>query len=357
MPHPITRITIRGFKSIRELEDFELKKLNVLVGANGSGKSNLLSFFKLLRELAKENLPGFVRDSGGMSDLLFNGRRVTHEILLRIHCVGLFNEILLKSGVDESNNLLTVMSMTESQWQSILQGSGDGGRIEHKKNYKVFMDFISKIQIYHFHDTSQHAGMRHAEIVEDNQFLRSHAENIAPFLLRLRETSPKTYRNILQACRLVMPFFEDFLLTPQQYGPKTKVALSWRTKGSDYPMQPYHLSDGSIRFICLATALLQPNPPSLIVIDEPELGLHPDAIGVLAELIQSCAVQTQVVVATQSPLLLDYFSVEDMIVVSRNEGASTFQRLTLADYSVWLEEFSVGQLWTKNVIPSDPSYE
>ena len=140
-------------------------------------------------------------------------------------------------------------------------------------------------------------------------------------------------------------------------GEATKVALSWQQKGSDFPMQPYHLSDGSIRFICLATALLQPSPPSMIIIDEPELGLHPEAIGILGELIQDAAKRTQVVIATQSPLLLDQFAIEDIIVVNRRGGQSTFERLERENYDQWLKDYSVGQLWTKNVIQGGTTNE
>ncbi len=147
-----------------------------------------------------------------------------------------------------------------------------------------------------------------------------------------------------------MPYFDDFLLTPQEFGEKMKVCLSWTAKGSDYPMQPYHLSDGSIRFICLATTLLQPNLPKTLIIDEPELGLHPEAMALLAEFIENTAQKTQIIIATQSPALVDYFSVEDIIVANRKEGASTFERLKKEDYEAWLEDYSVGELWSKNVI-------
>lgn len=122
-------------------------------------------------------------------------------------------------------------------------------------------------------------------------------------------------------------------------------------------MQPYHLSDGTIRFICLSTALLQPNPPATIIIDEPELGLHPSAIGILAELIETASRRTQVIVATQSPLLMDYFSPEDIIVVNRKNGSSVFERLKAEDYKEWFEDFSLGELWVKNVIAGGPNHE
>jgi len=199
--------------------------------------------------------------------------------------------------------------------------------------------------------------MRHYEIVQDHANLRMDAANLAPYLKHLQENHPRSYRDILNAIRLVTPYFDDFLFTTRTMGSAEKVNLSWTQKGSDYPMQPYHFSDGSIRFIALATALLQPNPPSTIIIDEPELGLHPHALAILAELIEDAATRTQLIIATQSATLLDHFSIEDIVVVKRENGASTFTRLTESDYTQWLENYTVGELWSKNVITGGPSYE
>jgi predicted ATPase len=218
-------------------------------------------------------------------------------------------------------------------------------------------DAVRSWKIYHFHDTSATAPMRHAEIIEDNEFLRSDAANIAPFLLWLREEEENTYQEILDTCRIVVPYFEDFLLKFKKYGESKKVSLTWKTKGLDYPMQPYHLSDGSIRFICLVAALLQPEPPSAIIIDEPELGLHPEAIRILGELIQNVAKRTQLIIATQSPLLLDQFSIEDIVVANRRDGQSIFERLNREDFAIWLEDYSVVELWTKNVIQGGTNHE
>ena len=106
-----------------------------------------------------------------------------------------------------------------------------------------------------------------------------------------------------------------------------RIRLRWQQKGSDYPLTPHHLSDGTIRFICLTTALLQPEPPSTIILDEPEPGLHPYAIEILAELIKSSSKRMQVIVSTQSPSLVDYFEPEEIVVVNRKDGASNFKRL------------------------------
>jgi len=368
MRDSLDKLTIRGFKSIRKLEAFELKALNVFVGANGAGKSNLISFFRMLQSLIEGNLADYVRESGGISDLLFNGRKMTKQMEFETRFGVRGYRFTLKPGPNEGFALTDearYYEHSQSGWW-VLGDSGDAssllaqeakGDSRDSQYAKPVYRAVSSWKIYHFHDTSGTAPMRHAEIVEDNKVLRYDAANIGPFLLRLRNQERSTYDEILNASRLVAPFLDDFLLEPQRLGPKTKVALSWTAKGSDYPMQPYHLSDGTIRFICLATALLQPKPPSTIVIDEPELGLHPEAIRVLGELIQDAARRTQLLVATQSPLLLDQFGIADIVVVNRVEGQSTFKRLQHDDFSEWLNEYSVGELWAKNVIQGGTANE
>jgi predicted ATPase len=368
MADSLDKLTILGFKSIRELKDFELKDLNIFVGANGAGKSNLISFFRMLQSLIDGNLADYVRDSGGISDLLHNGRKATKQMMFEARFGARGYRFTIKPGPGEDFALTDEARYYEhgytGWWE--LGSSGDNssllvkeakGASRDSQYSKPVFDAISSWRIYHFHDTSSTSAIRHAEIIEDNKTLRYDASNIGPYLLRLRNQKKSYYDEILNACRLVAPFFDDFLLDPQLIGPKTKVSLSWKTKGTDYPMQPYHLSDGSIRFICLATALLQPDPPSTIIIDEPELGLHPEAIRLLGELIEAAAKRTQIIVATQSPLLLDQFSVEDIVLVKRKEGQSTFERLKHTDFNEWLEDYSVGELWTKNVIQGGTTHE
>jgi len=231
---------------------------------------------------------------------------------------------------------------------------------EHKRdidNSKPVFDAISSWTAYHVHDTSINAGIRNAEIVQDNARLRRDASNIAPFLLKLKKNYSAEYKDIVETVRLIAPFFDDFLLEPEFSAKKEKVNLSWRQKGSDYPMQPYHLSDGTLRFIALTTALMQPHPPSTLIIDEPELGLHPAAIDLLAELIQSASMRTQVIIVTQSPALLDKFSIEDILIAKRKDGATIFERLDEEEFSEWLNDYSIGELWRKNVISGGPVYE
>ena len=378
MKGSLSRLSISGFKSIYDLKDFELRDLNVIIGANGAGKSNFIQVFRMLQAMAKQNLSKFILERGGADNFLFNGPKVTKAIDIRFD----FESQSYTGGVNSYRFQLTptineTFLIDESRryersdlsiaWRSYGSPS-DESRLRDERNeksangqysgvgYYVYLS-ISQWMVYHFHDTSSSAPMRRSEIVEDNRRLRSDASNIAPFLLKLKNDDNPSYQEILDAVRLVIPFFDQFRLDIMQLGEAEKVKLSWQQRGSDFPMQPYHLSDGSIRFICLATALLQPNPPSTIIIDEPELGLHPAAITILAELIQAASMRTQVIVATQSPALIDQFAIEDVIIVNREKGASTFQRLEEKDLSSWLEEYSVGELWTKNVIAGGPVYE
>lgn len=368
MADPLDNLTIRGFKSIRKLENFELRNLNVLIGANGAGKSNLISFFRLLHATINGNLNDYVRDSGGISDLLFNGRKGTRRLEFETRFGPRGYRFNIQPRPSEGYDLTDEARYDEhgkTGWwdlgdspdgQSLLVQEATGNSRDAQYSKHVY-ESIAAWKIYHFHDTSGTAAMRHAEIIQDNKTLRFDASNIAPFLLKLKNEAEETYKEILQSCKLVIPYLDDFLLDVENFGPKEKVALSWHTQGSDYPMQPYHFSDGSIRFICLATALLQPNSPSSLIIDEPELGLHPAAISILAELIQNASKRTQIIVATQSPALIDNFSVKDVVVVNRKDGASTFERLNEEDYLTWLESYSVGELWSKNVISGGPVYE
>ncbi len=378
MKGALERLSVSGFRSIRELNDFPLNDLNVFVGANGAGKSNLIELFRMLLAMTEKNFSRFILAHNGADGFLFNGPKVTAaikaEFVFTSHSdfsqgpnIYRFEATPTADGrkflLSEEREYVTTDSRSygPAAEESRLRDEKDEKSRDGQWNgvgYHVYKA-ISNWMVYHFHDTSANAPMRRYEIVENCLRLRSDASNIAPFLLRLKAEPARSsyYTEIVNAVRLVIPFFDDFRLDVQEMGEARKVALSWQQNGSDFPMQPYHLSDGSIRFICLATALLQPDPPSMIVIDEPELGLHPEAIGILSELIQDAAKRTQVFIATQSPLLLDQFAIEDIVVVNRREGQSTLERLEGADYDQWLEDYSVGQLWTKNVIQGGTTFE
>jgi predicted ATPase len=377
MKGALAKLTVKGFKSIKELNEFKLGDLNVIIGANGAGKSNFVQIFRMLMAMTQKNFSKFILERGGADNFLFNGPKVTPIINMEFEFASLSDNAAgsnsykfeLTPTADEKFLISEERKYITTSWRYYGSPSEES-RLYDERNEKSFdgqwngvghfvYESISNWMVYHFHDTGDRSRMRRSEIVEDYHKLRGDAANIAPFLLHLKndEYFAGYYKKIVDAVRLVIPFFDDFRLDVQRLGEAEKVRLSWTQRGSDFPMQPYHLSDGSIRFICLATALLQPNPPSTIIIDEPELGLHPAAIVVLAELIQAASKQTQVIVATQSPALIDQFAIEDIIVMNRQDGASTFERLKEKDFSAWLEDYSVGELWSKNVIAGGPVYE
>jgi predicted ATPase len=374
MAKALDRVTIKGFKSIQSLEDFELRSLNILIGGNGAGKSNLVDFFRLLRAMMELPLPHlqhsslrtYIADGGGSDDFLFNGPKVTAymEATLRFGPNGYrFKLVPTSEETFIINDEARYYDKGTSGWWDMGSGHTTSRLLEEREEKgaaggpsvaSYVYDAIASWKIYHFHDTSSLAPMRRSESVEDCDYLRFDAANIAPFLLELRKNETKTYERIVESVRLVAPFFKDFILKPDK---QDKVRLRWRQKGSDYPLKPHHLSDGTIRFICLATALLQPYLPSTIIVDEPELGLHPYAIEILAELIQAASKKTQLIISTQSPALVDCFAPEDIIVVDRKKGASCFERLDAEDLSSWLKDYSVGDLWRKNVLAGGPMHE
>jgi len=199
--------------------------------------------------------------------------------------------------------------------------------------------------------------MRGDWTVRDFEYLRPDGGNLAAFLYRLQEEEKGSYELIRDTIRLIAPFFDDFRLRPKKRNGDEFVELEWQQKGSDFPFHSNQLSDGSMRFIALSTVLLQPKLPATVVIDEPELGLHPCAISMLADLIKSAAERTQVIISTQSPILLDYFEPEEVVVVNRDKGRSTFKRLDAESLKEWLEDYSVGELWQKNVVQGGPTSE
>ncbi len=366
----IKKISISGFKSIREQVGLELGNLNVIVGANGAGKSNFIQIFRMVKAMAQKVFQHFIVNAGGADAFPYNGLKHTPKIDFEFVFGDNSYRAELTPTADERFSIQEARRYKDFGWTSYGSGLLESRLADEKDERSprfgclgvghYVYDAISRWTVYHFHDTSATAPMRRSEIVEDFKVLRNDGGNIAPFLLGLRnggDQERNRYNKIVDAVRMVMPFFDDFSLDVMKNGAADKVKLSWKQKGSDYPFQPYHLSDGSIRFICLAAALLQPKPPSTIIIDEPELGLHPGAVSILGDLIKTAANNTQVIVATQSALLINQFGVEDVVVAKRKDGATQFERLKEDDYRIWLEEYSLGELWEKNVIDGGPSYE
>lgn len=359
----LDRIQIRNYKSIRNL-DLELSALNVLIGANGSGKSNFIGVFKFLNHLIEGNLQTYTAAQGGADLILHFGRKHSEDMPFSLSFENGRNgyECRLAAGAEDNFFFKneSVWFHAKSRFQTPkyeILGSGHlESKISKPRPYSIadyVLDHLKSWRLYHFHDTSDSAKVKQTGDLEDNRFLRPDARNLAAFLYRLEKTNQDHFDNIQDAVRLVAPFFDRFNLQPSELNPD-KIRLEWLEKGSDSYFNASVLSDGTLRFICMATLLLQPQLPSVILIDEPELGLHPYAISVLANLLQSAATKTQVLISTQSVTLVNHFEPRHVVVVEREEGQSVFKRLDRADMTNWLEDYGLGDLWEKNVIGGRP---
>ncbi len=361
----VDSISISNFKSIRRL-NLPLNNINVLIGSNGAGKSNFIQFFDLLRNMVSHELQNYVAVNSGADNFLFFGRkrseflsgtvsfsRAEYEFKLAATLDNkfFFNKEIVRyeekikdepdglnfaNGNFEAN--LTELLSTKSYIQSVI----------------LMIYSIGAFRVYHFNDTSFSAKVKKESDINDNRFLRTDTSNLAAFLYWMQEMDKQYFSRIENTIKLIAPFFEKFQLEPLALN-KEKIRLEWKYAGSDEYFNANHLSDGTLRMICLITLLLQPNLPDTIIIDEPELGLHPAAIELLSSLIKSVAKNNkQIICSTQSVTFLNHFEPEDIIVVDRNNGESIFNRPDKNNLTEWLNEYAIGELWEKNVLGGRP---
>jgi len=370
MSDQLSKLTLRGFKSIQELAGLKLDSVNVLIGENGAGKSNLVSFFRFLSWMlgSPGNLQSFVNRHGFGSSFLFDGPNVTQRLEAHL-------EFLTDSGTNEyafwlSHAVPDTLVFADEKFRYSPKGQEKVGdwfllgadhpeakliteKEKGNPTARFILSFLHRIQVYQFHNTSETARIRLGWGVNDNWYLKEDGANLASVLLRLREDNPEYYRRIVDRIRQVTPFFADFVLEPSSQ----RLLLQWKERSSDVVFGPHQASDGTLRVMALFTLLQLPkeNLPNVIVLDEPELGLHPVAIDILAGLLHAISSEKQVIVATQSLNLLNYFAPEEIVVVERPEGASTFKRLSSEELEGWCKEYSIAELWEKNVLGGMPA--
>jgi predicted ATPase len=371
-PAMLERVVLKGYKTIREAE-ITLRPINVLIGANGSGKSNFIGLFQFMNAVAQRRMQTFVAQTGGANQILHYGRKTTERLEI---------ELWFTQGSGLANGYVCTLLPTTDDLLVFDQESvffHDRNRYEHpygkgiasqvhnetllpdwpqpgNRVAKYVLAALNSWQVYHFHDTSASAKVKQTGDIHDNLFLRPDAANLAAYLYLLREKHEPFYRNIVETIRLAAPFFGDFVLRPSPFNPE-KIRLEWQERDSDNLFGPHALSDGTLRFICLTTLFLQPPErlPKTIVLDEPELGLHPFAVALLADLVRSASQHTQVILATQSVTLVNQFQPEDILVVDRQKGQSVFRRLAPEEMTSWLEDYGLGDLWEKNLLGGRPA--
>ncbi len=351
----INRIEIEGYKSFKKI-DLELKPINILIGANGSGKSNFLTFFEFLNELYNGNLVSYIRKKGGVDKLIHKGSKITQELSSKLTFGNTFD--------DNVNGYSFKLLLTDDN-QLFFEKEGLGfqddytfineGGVNSKLKYteepwraKYIQGFMERIKKYHFHDTSTHSPFSlDYHIIKDKHFLYKEGGNLAPFLFKLKTENLKVYQRIVNVIKSIAPYFLDFFLEPEY----DLLRLQWISNNSENVYDVSNLSDGTLRFIALAVLFLQPTLPQTLIIDEPELGLHPFALYKLSGLIKSAASRgCQIILATQSAKLISYFEPENILTVDQIKGATHLNRLDESSLEHWLEDYTIGELWQRSII-------
>ncbi len=360
----IDTITINNYKSIKEIENLKLTNLNVLIGANGAGKSNFISFFKMLNMIIKENLQDYIKEYNGADNLLHFGLKQSDEMSAKITMNQNSYRFILKPTQGDTlyfkeeatpyigENIIGKATLETQLFNT--QGSKIRG-----DNFKGVSDYVidamQSWKVYHFHDTSSTAKVKGSCTISSsaNKELLPNAENLSAFLYYLKLKFPDSFFMIEENIKLIAPYFDKFILEPDIFN-EDNIRLEWLEVGSEKVFNAHHLSDGTLRMICLITLLLQPSPPDTIIIDEPELGLHPYAITILSSLMKSFAIRRQLIVSTQSVTLINKFTPNDIIVSDKIKGESHFRRVDEDELNVWLEDYSLGEIWEKNIIGGRP---
>ncbi len=357
----LEQISLSGYKSIRELKDFRLRSgLNMLIGANGSGKTNFIRFFELLGHLMDPNkgLQNYISARGRADAFLFRGMRITPEFKAHLSFGKNEYKFALRAADDRSMFFAQESAPFDGPYYGPIendQGSGHKERAIARSHGTRALEWVFETirdwRVYHFHDTSPSAPVMGLCNIVDNDVLHSNAANLAAFLMRMAQTHAENYAQIEETVRQVAPFFGAFVLKEVAPG---QTQLLWKDRYSDLLYYPHQLSDGTLRYICQSTLLLQPKPAATIIIDEPELGLHPYAIKLLASLLHEAAGRAQLIVSTQASLLLDELTPEQVIVVNHHDGETLFEQQNSTRLHDWLKEYTLGQLWEKNEIGGLP---
>jgi predicted ATPase len=365
----INKITIKGFKSIRALIDFEPRPINVFVGQNGAGKSNFIGFIKFLSNMLSGtgNLSDYIGLNGGASVFLFDGPETTSQLsgYFSLKTTAGINEYKFKLSHASSDSFI----YTEEQfrysshgqpqnqnWYDLGAGHKESALINDESTGKTqgtVRKLLQQLFIYQFHNTTFNSPIRNNKSDINNcWFLEEDGRNLASVLLQLKENEAPTYQKVISVIQQVIPFFGDFILN-DEYG---KTYLRWKEKNSTVTFVATQASDGMLRSMALITLLCLPPDrlPAVMFLDEPELGLHPSAVKTICDLIHGVSEYCQVFIATQDADMLNEFSPEDVVVVTRNARESEFEQLNERELSEWIGTYSLSDLWHQNIIGGKP---
>ncbi|MBT9098684.1 AAA family ATPase [Methylovulum psychrotolerans] len=358
--------TIKGYKSIKDISVFTPRPINILIGPNGAGKSNFIAFFKFLSWMLYSDgkLQEHVAYLGGANDILHDGADITKSIEAEI-------AIKTASGINEYKFSLMFAKPDKLVFKAEKYRFSEAGTAQavdwhtcgvgheeaklpgiNNETATTILNLLRKLIVYQFHNTSDTAPMRLKWSLADGKWLKQNGDNLGSFLYRLQNEEKPYYLRIIKYIRLVLPFFDDFEL----YDEFGQILLRWKEKGTNKVFNAGQASDGMLRTIALISLLAQ-NPkdlPTVLFLDEPELGLHPSAIDAVAGLIKTASSHCQVFVATQSISLVNNFDLDDLVVIDRHGRSSEYSRPDTASLQAYLEAFSTGEIWEKNIIGGRP---
>ncbi len=355
----IEKIEIEGYKSIRA-GVVHLNQVNILIGANGAGKSNFMQIFPFLNAIVSQQLNVYVARAGGAGNLLFSSDKVdADEIKIVIEDrSNQYDVSLLSTDEDRlfiANEYVGYYSDKKKYSTPYVEWINGGAFKSRLRNHGTKVSnytfgMLSALKVYHFHNVGRKAKMHDLQPTSDNISLQSEGGNIAAVLLLIKDSAPGRYQLIEEMVRRVFTDFDRFFLREEN----GYVQLRWRKLGAERIFNSTIFSDGTMRFILLATLLLHPNLSGTIIVDEPELGLHPSAIHLLAALVHQASEDAQIIMATQSMDLLNEFQPEDILIAESKEGETAISRLDKEKLSEWLADYSLGQLWEKDVFGGNP---
>lgn len=363
----IKSVHIKNYKSIKDTGEFNLEKLNILIGPNGSGKTNFITFFKLIRKIYEQNLQIYIAQNGGANKFLYGGSKHSDFLYGKLTFDNEWhNQYEFKLIPTTDNNFIF-----EEEYSNLKRNAynklkiNNGGERESKlkddKNFrtKYLMEHIDALKIFHFHDTSFTSKMRLPSLLSDNRYMQEDASNLPCILYKIKERHSENYNKIIFTIKTTLPYFHDFYLVPED----NQIALKWKIKNEDVIFDAHQLSDGSLRFIALTTLLMQADLPKIIIIDEPELGLHPFAINQLAQMLHIASEKTQIILSTQSSDLINAIVanahepekiIESIIITEYKDDQTILKRLKYEELEHWLKSYSLKELWDKNILGGRP---
>ena len=375
------RIHIQGFRRLFDV-DIKLNPLNVLIGANGSGKTSILDVFSLLANSASGKLNESLSEQNGIDANLSNlaaanaGKSQFMSFELAMHVPSykpieyrlaispqgasykIADELLSQYGgrpepfkhiVAHHDNVvyyewkLSKKGLVRPNWE---YNPKESALSQVPKMFREPEDFRKRLASsthYHVLDVSRRAPIRLPQQMRDATLPGHDGEDLVSCLFTLRETDPDRFELIEATLRAGFPSFERLNFPPVAAG---TLAMTWKDRNSKYPFYMHQLSEGTLRFLWLVTLLHSPGLTEVTMIDEPEVSLHPELLSLLADLLRDASNRTQLIVATHADRLVRFLQPSEILTINTNdEGASEVICADELDLENWLKEYSMDEVW------------